>query len=229
MTLTAFPPPRPASSWQPLADPALPPPLRVWTLELDAAPAQLGLLSPGELARAESFRFAIHRHRFAAGRAALRQKLGELLGLEPESLQFSCNPHGKPFLPGVEFNLAHSQNAAMLAVAPFPVGIDLEHRRAVEFDLIARQVLSPEELRLWNTLPAAGRPNAFYRVWTRKEALLKGIGCGITENTQRVSVFFENEACISARAISNRPWSIRALDLGEELSGAVAWSSLPGD
>jgi 4'-phosphopantetheinyl transferase len=189
------------------------------------------MLSPDEQARAAAFRFAIHQQRFVAGRCALRCKLGELTGQDPASLRFVYTDRGKPMLTGAAlgFNLAHSGSIALLAVAPFPVGIDLEHKRAVEFDLLAREVFSPTEWRSWLNLPPSEKPRAFYRLWTRKEALLKGIGCGITENTRQTTVFFGDGEKIEADNLPVERWQIHSFDLNPDLPAAIAWKAPPAE
>jgi 4'-phosphopantetheinyl transferase len=199
--------------------------LAVWAIDLDSAPADLALLSPDERARAESFRFPVHQQRFVAGRCALRCKLGELTGQDPVRLEFAYAERGKPLLPGepVGFNLAHSGSVALLAAAPYPVGIDLEHRRHVEFDLLAREVFSAAEWRRWSHLAPSDKARAFYRLWTRKEALLKGVGCGITENTRSTTVFFEDSDSIAAEGVPVQGWQVHSFELAAELPAAVAW------
>lgn len=227
MTLTASTPPRPTLNWQPLADPAppdFPAGLQFWLLDLDRAPCPLRLLSPDEQARAAAYRFPTHRQRFIAGRAALRSKLAELIGVEPEVLRFGYSAHGKPFLRDsqIHFNLAHSENLALLAMAPCPIGADLERRRPVEFDLLARQVFSPGELNAWNEMSASEKTTAFYRLWTRKEALLKALACGIAEHTQHVSVFIDNHSPIDTSALNPALWLVQSLNLPPDFSAAIA-------
>lgn len=77
-------------------------------------------------------------------------------------------------------SVSHTPGLAMLAVAPFPVGIDVEAHRSVPVANITGQVLTPRERRTVLAEPdGPARTEAFLRCWTRKEAVLKAVGIGI--------------------------------------------------
>lgn len=155
--------------------------IRLWQVDLNA-PAEARLLSPDERARAERLLIPEKRRRCIAARAGLRLILGEVAGSPPESLILGAHPDGKPFLDdesGWEFNLAHSGDTALVAVARRPVGIDLERERPLNgVKHMAEIAFSPQEQTEFSQLPAECQHVAFFRTWTRKEALLKGDGAG---------------------------------------------------
>lgn len=139
---------------------------------LDAAPLRgreaefLPLLSPQRREKAERLR-GESRLRSLAGGLLLRRFVGEG--------PFVPGLAGKPSLPGGrEFSLSHSGMLAVLAVDDAPVGADTERIAPVREALLPR-VLSAEE-RQWLE-PDPERRFAF--LWTRKEAVLKFLGCGI--------------------------------------------------
>src|ERR1700722_7962340 len=77
-------------------------------------------ISPAEVARAARFIFERDRARFIVAHAALRQVLAQHTGQDAGTLIFGVAPKGKPYLadhPRVRFNLSHSGNFAMVAVA----------------------------------------------------------------------------------------------------------------
>ena len=86
------------------------------------------------------------------------------LGLRPLP-EIAREAGGKPFFPGrpeLCFNLSHSHGAAVCAIHDKPVGIDVEKLR-------------PAPKRL-----AAGMEDeAFFRLWTAREAAVKRRGQGI--------------------------------------------------
>jgi 4'-phosphopantetheinyl transferase len=179
--------------------------VHVWVTDLDApaaAPAAYySLLAADERERAERLRFEHLRVRFVTGRGILRQLLSRYLQVAPEQVAFRYGPYGKPGLAALPasaaplaqrlaFNLAHSHNLAVYAMALAPrIGVDVEQVRQVhERDQIAERFFSPSERSALAALPAAQREEAFFLCWTRKEAYLKALGAGITYPLDRFSV-----------------------------------------
>jgi 4'-phosphopantetheinyl transferase len=215
------------------------PEVHVWVSSLrlssDALAGLLGMLSPCERERAGKFRFEIHRHRFIAGRGLLRTLLGHYLQLNPSKLNFIYSPQGKPALEprrswaGLHFNLSHAEDLALFAVTQVgPVGIDVESIRPVPemADLVAR-FFSRREKELFQKIPPNGQPAVFFNLWTRKEALLKATGEGITEHLNQVEVsFLPNEPAqvltISGNSEVAARWTLDALAPVPGFVGAVA-------
>ncbi len=166
---------------------------RVWCISLavppEAAARAAGCLSPAERLRAEAMPVAAARRRFVVARASLRYLLAGAAGEAPERVILKIGPHGKPFLPsasgapGLEFNLSHSRDLALIALATGrPVGIDVEWAGgASPVDGIARRFFSSAEQAWLAEAPVGERRERFFRVWVRKEAYLKGRGEGISE------------------------------------------------
>jgi 4'-phosphopantetheinyl transferase len=139
------------------------------------------MLDDEERARAQRFVHRRDSQRFIAGRAGLRSVIGRYAGIAPASLSLELDEYGKPSMQGgPHFNLSHSGSDAMLAVsACFPVGIDIETIRPLKED-IAAHYFSERERRALAALPADRQLQAFYKVWTRKEAFVKAIGLGLS-------------------------------------------------
>jgi len=156
--------------------------VHVWRAQLDALPGLRPLLSPDELARADRFLRPQDRDRFIAARGALRTILAQYTGVAAAGLRFLYGEHGKPYLSQgqLHFNLSHSHGLALYAIARFEVGIDVERIRETTHSMkIAERFFSPAEATELKALAPDLRPAAFSRAWTRKEALVKGIGLGI--------------------------------------------------
>lgn len=166
---------------------------RAWLIETEAPlrAVDWALLSPCERARAAGFATPQLAHRYAGAHVALRRILGAELGLAPERLEFICNPWGRPILPGagLDFNLSHSGGFALLAVSRCgAVGADIERTTDRPPYEITPQVLSPIEQSFLDQRPASERPGAFYRLWTRKEAVAKALGRGLDTDVVSLDV-----------------------------------------
>ncbi|MGH7137871.1 MAG: 4'-phosphopantetheinyl transferase family protein [Pirellulales bacterium] len=160
----------------------------MWRIAADR-PADSGalrrLLSDDEQAKADRFRFDRDRRRAIVRRAALRAIVAEYVNASPEELKFAYGAQGKPRLadrfpgPGIQFNVSFSGELALCAVALSPLGIDVEACRHVEnAALVAKHFFTAEEIAAQH---AAEDPNqVFLRHWTRKEALIKATGSGLS-------------------------------------------------
>jgi len=100
-----------------------------------------------------------------------------LESLTPAPLKFALHEKGKPYLasePEIRFNLSHSREMALVAVArEIEVGVDIERVRPLpEYAAIAQRFFPPD------TAPPKSVRD-FFRHWTRFEALLKAHGAGL--------------------------------------------------
>jgi 4'-phosphopantetheinyl transferase len=176
--------------------------VHVWAATLDLTPAALAAssttLCAAEIERANRFRLMRDRNRFVAGRGLLRVLLSRYLQIEPRQIEFVYGAQGKPSLgkaflgSGLEFNLAHSHNLALLAVTNAgPVGVDVERidPMADTRQLVAR-FFSARESAAFDRLPTDLKPAAFFNLWTRKEAWLKATGEGVGHLLDQVEVSF---------------------------------------
>jgi len=169
------------------------------------AEAAFALLSADEKVRADRLRDPLLRHRFMLARAFLRRALGARLGRDPDGLEFHYSAGGKPLLDGIHFNLSHTADRLALVISTrHPVGVDIEVLRAVDARAIAGVHFAPAEAA---TLARSAEPlPAFFRLWTRKEAVLKAHGLGITHSL----------------AVLPKAW-VRDFVPGIGYAGALAW------
>ena len=118
-------------------------------------------------------------------RGVLRHLLGHYIEIPAARIRFAEGPHGKPELlekPRYGFNVSHSGGLAMYAVSDLrEVGIDIEqHREMEDMEGIARRYFAPEEVNVLEELSPEQRPAAFFRCWSRKEAVVKASGAGLS-------------------------------------------------
>lgn len=133
--------------------------------------------------RAERFRFPADGERFLAGRGLLRTLLGGYVGERPEELRFACDENGKPRLPDadIRFNLSRTEDAILIGFSRGPdLGVDVERvKDGYTGEEIAGKFFAPSEVAALTALPESSRSEAFFRVWTAKEAYLKARGDGL--------------------------------------------------
>lgn len=207
------------------------------SLELDALAAALlvyrGTLTDDERARADRFVFERDRVRFTAGRAQLREHLGAWLGIAPPEVPIAVEGNGKPFVRGREdllFNLSHSEGQGLLALARRThgprerLGVDLEAKRPLrDLSGLARHVFSSRERAQLDATPAEGRPEVFYEVWTKKEAVIKALGDGVAYGLGRFSVPLLGEPLVFEDPDEDPDeWMVEALSAGPGFAAALA-------
>lgn len=93
------------------------------------------------------------------------------------------NEHGKPYLEhGPCFSISHSGGIAVLAVSEDGIGADIEKLRTPNMRIVKR-FFSEEE-----AVPAMLSPKSFTRLWTRKEAVLKLLGTGLSVSPKKINL-----------------------------------------
>lgn len=190
------------------------------------------LLPPSEATRAARFHLAEHRYRWLLSRIALRRILALHTGIGAAEIELIYSDHGKPSLHGggLYFNLSHSEDVALLAICgQREVGVDIERYRELS-DLadLARMVFSERERNEWACLKGAERIAAFYRIWTRKEAYIKGRGLGLAIPLDTFDVSLTTEPLPLLRAVRDgtsprsEEWQIWSVAVPEPYQAALA-------
>ena len=102
------------------------------------------------------------------------------------NMEMSHNEHGKPFLvhhPDIHFNISHCKNGIAVVIDNAPVGIDIESYRNID-DALISYTMNDSEIE---TINASENPLAtFIAYWTKKEAVLKLRGTGISTDLHQV-------------------------------------------
>ncbi len=152
------------------------------------------MLVPTEVTQAERFLVPEARRRFILCRTALRRLLGALLGVQPRDVPIGYGKWGKPHLiskqtPAFHFNVSHSYDWGLVALARKPLGVDLEIFDArTKPRLLVDQLFNERERQAWEALPVDDQVEAILDAWVSKEALLKALGIGISEGLAAVTL-----------------------------------------
>ena len=180
-------------------------------------------LPPSTRERMARFSDATARARAGASEWLKACWLPRELGME--QVEFEWGVNGKPLLMGAAagwgFNLSHADAYAVAVLAKgCSVGVDVESTsRKADIERLGRRVFSESE----QIVVRAGGREAFFTLWSQKEALLKALGCGwadgsLVRRTQLERAAFQVEPVTGVRV-----WS--RLMRGHDYALAIAQTS----
>lgn len=212
--------------------------IHIWSITMRASKNVVGeclpLLSTAELARASRFHSVGLREASVLRTGAVRLILSGYLGVPPRSLEFKYGPAGKPEIDAnvdLNFNMSHSGDRALVAVSlGCQMGVDVEQVRTItDLPDLLGQVCRPEEAEEILNTPGELQELRFLQCWTRKEALLKAAGCGISVP---MSSFVVRAGLVDLPPLDrietcegrSRAWVIADLEVGADYVAAVACS-----
>lgn len=150
--------------------------------------------APERRERTDRFRFADDRARCLCADHLARHMLAKTAGITPAEISFSLGHKDKPQanIP-LHFNLSHSGEYVLCAVAKTPIGVDIEQIKPFRAGMVNRFFNGVEAAYVWGDSPAPeGNVTApeicrrFYRVWTAKEAYTKMTGTGISTDLKAI-------------------------------------------
>jgi 4'-phosphopantetheinyl transferase len=163
--------------------------LHIWAAFLGKNPLPSDYYLTGdEHQRMQRFHFEHDRLMYGFAQGLLRIILAGYLRISPRDIKYMRTEYGKPYLElgkedaGLEFNLSHSGEAVMIAITKGnPIGVDVEQVKPLpDLDQVARNYFSAAEQADLFSLEGPARIEGFYRCWTRKEALIKASGEGLS-------------------------------------------------
>jgi 4'-phosphopantetheinyl transferase len=202
--------------------------------------ALAALLSGDERERAARFAFSRDRDRFVARHGLLRELLSNYLHRSAAGLQFSYTKTGKPeigdqpHVHAVRFSMAHSDSVAVFALTSGEaIGVDVEIVRAIpDLPDLVESLCSARELEQWRRLDSDRQLPAFFDLWSRKEAFLKGTGEGLGKSPNEIEVLAPSQTKNQRISVFDqgrevRPWSLYSLSTAE-YAIAVAFKGRPG-
>lgn len=148
----------------------------------------LSLINRDEVERYRRFVDEEARDQFLIARAMVRQLLSRHADVDPADWEFDANEYGRPHVsyPDVKgvpnFNVSHTQGLAAVVLSDTPdVGVDTERLgRALSFDDLSQSLFSEHERQWIDRFLPHMRQEAFYEVWTLREAYAKARGLGFS-------------------------------------------------
>lgn len=195
----------------------------------------IAVLSAPERERAGRLVAPAHQGAFIVGRAFLRRVLARYARVAPGEIVFETGASSKPRLGAgqgsgaIGFSFSRTRGLALVGVtAGAPLGVDVEQVRAFDdFEGVARRFFAPGEHRAIGRLPPPARLRGFFECWTRKEAVVKALGVGLSVPLDSFEVAFgpgvaPGIARIDLDAPPPGAWSLVHLEPLEGVIGAVA-------
>ena len=157
------------------------------------------VINPEEENRAERFINTQHGENFRLVRGTLRLCLSTYLDMPADMIRFEFNKYGKPKITlsqnpkALRFNVSHSQRmAAFIFSTGKSVGVDIEFIKPIKnMSRLADHVCSAQELQEFNAMDQQLRQDAFFRLWTRKEAFIKAKGQGLSMGLRSIYIGFD--------------------------------------
>lgn len=129
------------------------------------------------------------------------QKAVELVGS-----MHSCTELGKPTIDGFDdFSISHNGNCWAVLIAGSACGLDVQYtRRGLDPSRIAKRYYAAEEQK--SVADNKEDNYEFFRIWARREALVKSVGTTIVNS---------NLPCVLGSRVEfeDRVWAIRDLEL----------------
>lgn len=168
---------------------------RVYFLEVapdwndNVSARMIASLSSARRDKVQRYRHEADRKTGLFAEALVRCAVCNLSGEAFGGVDIQTSPSGKPFLAnpkGYHFNISHTKYAVAAAIADRPVGVDTERIR--DFNIaLAEKIFSENELALLRKT-TENQNRQFFDIWTKKEALLKYHGTGLTNNMKAIDV-----------------------------------------
>jgi 4'-phosphopantetheinyl transferase len=170
----------------------------------------IGWLSKQDLQRMERYQFIEHKKQLLMGRYLTRTVLSRYGQFSAGDWRFENNEYGKPFIATVQleemaeplfFNLSHSQNKLVLAIARHELlGIDIEYGlKPRRVEKIANRYFSNSEIEGFSGLEKALIKKRFYDLWSLKEAYIKACGMGLAIPLNHFSFSFQSESKVEIK------------------------------
>lgn len=203
--------------------------IHVWLVNLDTMQFDPTILNEDEIKRANRMHFTVDQTRTRAARAILRTLLSYYLPQTAASFVFQTTAQGKLFLPDdiLKFNLAHTKQMAVYAFTlNHEVGVDLERQREkMDFTNVAKRFMGTTEYDYWSQLTPEFQIELFFKIWARKEALVKCTGEGLSGPLRELnSIDAHGELCqqIPYPTLTNVTLQLQDLPTINEFYGALA-------
>lgn len=184
-------------------------------------------LNKTELHRAQKYHFEKDRHRFIICRTILKLILAQQTFDEISNINIKIDQNNKPYISSkkaIFFNMSHAGDYAIIAVCCVPVGIDLEYQNK-KFDFTEILPSTFSKLEIETILKSTDKTAMFFKLWTRKEAIVKATGKGISDDLIQVPAT-DGRHSVNPKILTGfKNLQVLSFHLNEDYVAAVAFSN----
>lgn len=190
----------------------------------ESIPELTHFLSDSEHRRANRYHFLKDKNRFIICRSLLKILLSEHIGLDINQIIIDVDANKKPYLsshPSVYFNVSHSVDYAIIAIAKNPVGIDIEYiNKEFNYNDVLPTVF--HQIEMDEIEISKEKHLSFYKLWTRKEAIVKAIGKGINDDISKISGMDGSQSVPSSLLCNHKNINVFSFMVNQYYIGALA-------
>lgn len=153
---------------------------------VSAIPFYFGLLDDSEKKRAKNYLQAKDGQRFIIARGILKVLASQYLGIAALEVVIKVGANKKPFISvtsstQLDYNISHSGNWILIAFGYGNIGIDVEEiQSSFNYESLLPVCFSQVEQECIHDY--ANPRVMFYRLWTRKESLVKATSKGLDDH-----------------------------------------------
>ncbi len=205
--------------------------VHVWSITISSSKYLMAdcdtILNVAEQDRANKYHQPKDRERFIVSRVALRMLLGKYLGKAPAAVLFAKGQNHKPYLVNgeLQYNVSHSADMVVIAIAKKVVGVDIEFTASdLEIADIISDCFNEEEQGYINC--STQKRLTFYKLWTRKEAILKAIAKGIDADIMHIPCLDRVHEVAQEYFASDYQLKVRSVELTNNYMLSVAFDAV---
>jgi 4'-phosphopantetheinyl transferase len=200
--------------------------IHIWSATIDERYEKLlanSYLSVNENRNAKKFSYDIDSFLFTVRHNLLRIILGEYLSCHPSKPKFNSNHYQKPHIThpktNIQFNISACSNRFVAVFCQrHSIGIDIELIRKIDdIKQLTSDYFTSNETEWVFSHHELLLETAFFNIWSKKEALAKAIGKGLSIGINHFDMLTENPI-----AYGGNDWYITQLVLFENITGAIA-------
>lgn len=207
--------------------------IHIWQIDINEHLPHINklqsVLTPDEITRANKYLRSTNRDKFIISRGSLRYILSGYLKCPPASIRFKLTKSSKPEIdnPSVSnfhFNLSDSADRVLVAIAASPVGIDVEMiNPKFSYQSILNNNFSLHEAAYINSNDNFKR---FFLLWTRKEAILKATGIGLTDHLKLIPSLDGQHNIEGALLSTGNNWQLNSFEINGDYIATIATNVL---